>query len=179
VPYFILDSSYSPTWEDFKCKGSCRKGGAAIVFLIFLFVSLPVWLKALATGSAISEVLARWTAYVVWTFDRRPDFAIGPYGIYGLSGLKYHHIAWPDISGAVHRRTRTLFGTRRSLRFNTKVKREKSWLLFGRKPSDVSIVLAPVHGFDLDEIRMLTGRFAPEVRIDEVAADTRPWLFRW
>jgi len=179
VPRFVLDQTYSPHWMDFQCHGSCRKGAALVGLLLFLLLSLPVWFKALATGSAISEILARWMAYLVWTFDRRPDFAIGPYGIYGLCGLKYFHVLWPNVSKVSDHHTRTVFGTMRSLIFETTMKRDKSWLTFRRKPSNVRIALVPAHGFDLDEIRSLVATFAPGVRIAETKSDIRPWLFRW
>jgi hypothetical protein len=90
--WYFLDPTWYPKWPR-RVRGK----GAIWVYLFFAVVSLPVWLRVPIAFVAISEFITYRIAMLVWMFDDRPDFAIGPHGIYGIDYLKYRHISWRMI----------------------------------------------------------------------------------
>jgi hypothetical protein len=123
----LLDHAFKPGWStDFQCHGkSCfwvELGAWAMAF----FLTLPVWLKFPATLFFGSGSLAGSIQRTSRAFDRRPDVAVGPQGVYFPGVFRYQSLAWNDISKITLERVRA----KRSLIATSTIK------LFGNLPPE-------------------------------------------
>jgi hypothetical protein len=91
---FLADPHWSPRWEDLRPR---RRKGALIALVIFIFCSLPFWLRTPPAIYLIAEFCVVAIVRIIWAFDKRPDFAIGPHGIYGMKFSAYYHLPWHQI----------------------------------------------------------------------------------
>ena len=177
APHYLADSGYVPEWHTPRCHGRGCGLGILMAFIVFLFLLLPVWIKLPTALLAIGELLVHLIAFLVWSFDRRPDLAIGPHGIYGFNQLGYHHVPWSNVGGVVLQRNITLFGTTHSLTIYTRQKPRKSALEFWRKPKPIRFSLIPLYGFNISEIIDSIHAYAPDKKVRTNDVDTRPkWL---
>lgn len=143
--------SYSPE-RPAPCHGSKCMEKDFLVGIVGLFLLLPVWVKLSAVGAVVGEALSRLIANLVWSFDKKPDFTIGPEGVYGPSGLQFHHVPWTEISCLVKRVYVTPIGLMFGLSFETSRQvRSFGLFSFGRKKPLV-LKLQPIHGLPLQEI---------------------------
>ena len=176
---YLADPNFSPVWDIPNCSGR-RCGGQLILYaLIFVFLSLPVWLKIPSVIFGIAELFWRIIALLWWSFDKRPDFAIGPYGIYGMSGFGYHHVPWSKVGGIHASKIRHTFASVRHLVIYTTQKTESRNILGRKRKSNVKFVFAPIHGIDVDRLLRDVAKFAPGKRVIENSLDARPKWLRW
>jgi len=175
--HYLGDPNYKPSWHPPRCHGK-RCGGAILMYvLIFGFLSLPVWVKLPLTAGGAGEALTWLLARLKWSFDRSPDFAIGPHGLYGLCGLQYFDVSWAEVTRIKSQTTITLFGANESLTiFTTKLRPSWNWL--GKpKRKAVQIGLIPLHGLPLRTILGHVKRYAPDLQIETTQINTLPrWL---
>ncbi|MEQ1521737.1 MAG: hypothetical protein ABL936_10765 [Aestuariivirga sp.] len=174
---YLVDPAYAPEWHPPKCRGR----GCGYAFLLyaalFLFLLLPVWIKAPTVVTAVAEVCTRVIALLYWSFDRRPDFAVGPHGVYGLCRLRYHHVPWSKVGGIQDTRSRSIFGTSRSLIISTSQRTKVIKLFQLNKMKPVKFVLAPIHGIDINAVIEEIRKFAPDKTIRVHEFDQRPsWM---
>lgn len=177
--HYLADATYVPIWHFPRCHGR-RCGGALMLYIaLFLFLLLPVWIKMGVSMSVAGEFIARVFALLVWSFDRRPDFAIGPYGVYGLSGIRYHHVAWSQVKRVRLTDSATIFGVLTSMTIVTRKKTPSRSLLGKRRSRAIVFTLAPVHGLPIREVFRQIRSYAPDIEAQEVQIDRRPYWLRW
>lgn len=167
---YLANPNYAPDWNEWmtsisQMRGRKSGGRKLFVFLLLVFLSLPFWLKTPPTILLIGELISFAICRLLWAFDKRPDFAIGPSGIYGLSYLTYYRLSWSQISFVALQSTQWVpnwlsFGHHRHIVFRTRLKTTPSKLLFWRKPQPIELVLHSLH-FDIDDILLNIRRFAP------------------
>lgn len=166
APRHLFDPTYHPQWEDFRTR-RCRKGSCLIGLALYIFLLLPIWIKASLAGMLASEAIARSLIYGLFAFDKRPDFAIGPDGVYGLCGLRYYHVSWKDVSSVYRHVNKTRLGSFASLVFKTtKPGRPGLFGLLRAKP--ITFTLVPAHGFDIEVIRHLVREHCPAVLAPDI-----------
>jgi hypothetical protein len=159
---FVADPNWHPTWPK-RVRGK----GAAFVFLFFAIMSLPFWIRTPIAFATLAETIVYWVAMMVWSFDSRPDFAIGPSGIYGVDYLNYRHLSWNKLS---HVEDQTIITKHRQYRIVTFVAREGAvrsktrMILFANRPAKIKIMdRIDVHP---EEILGLVRQFAPQLYIE-------------
>jgi hypothetical protein len=162
---YLADPSYAPVWETPRCRGKNCLYSLIGYVLLFLFLLLPVWIKLPSIAIATGELFSRVLALLYWSIDSRPDFAIGPHGIYGLYNFKYQHFSWSKIGPITHVETNHKFGKFRTLIFETKHTQRQFSLFDQNKTKRVKIVIAPIHGINIDEVLTDIAAFAPNKKV--------------
>ncbi len=162
--WFLVDPNWYP-----KRPRHVRGKGALWVYLFFLIISLPVWMRVPIVITTLSEFIIYRIAMLVWMLDKRPDFAIGPQGIYGIDYLKYRHISWHMMD---HLEIRTIVGKHSgksppSITFVGK-KWDKNSPEKMAKITAPKITLRPFEGVNDQEILALAQKFHPALTINRI-----------
>lgn len=170
--HYLGDPNYRPTWDPPRCHGK-RCGWTILMYvLLFGFLSLPVWVKLPLTAGGAGEALTWLLARLKWAFDKSPDFAIGPTGIYGLCGLRYYHVTWPEVTQIRFVTATTILGERESLAFFTTVNRSSRSWVGTLKLKNVEIWIAPIHGLPTRTILEHVKMYVPDMKIEMVEYGT-------
>ncbi len=157
--------------------GRCGGKGCLYVYLIYFFVAmfmtLPVWFKfptaAFLGGNGLWQIIQR----IKRAVDGKPDFALGPHGLYFPGKKQYVSVPWEEIARISVVRIR-----------NTKKKNsplsEPTIQFMGFKPVEtrqypvwplaepVIHKVAPVHGFDFASVMDSIKRHRPDIPVSEI-----------
>jgi hypothetical protein len=163
--WFFMDPNWYPHWP----RGRIRGKGAFWVLMIFLLISLPVWLRVPIALSSFAELIIYRIAMLVWMFDSRPDFAIGPEGIYGIDYLSYRHISWRMIDRLDIKTFSNRFSSQTSSQL---VFVGKTWDEHYPKEAEnlraPKIVVRPYFGVDDQEILELARKYNPRLLMNRI-----------
>jgi hypothetical protein len=174
---YLGDPSYFPVWDIPECHGR-KCGGKLVLYTVgFLFLLLPVWIKLPSVAFGVAELFWRVLAMLYWSFDSRPDFAIGPHGIYGVSRFKYHHVGWPQVGGIHLVKNIQTLTTMKHLKIYTKQKTTPASLFPTGRKVNVTFAIAPIHGIEIEAVLRDIEKFAPGKKVINIDVDSRPkWL---
>ena len=149
---YIVAKVEAPSFFHPNCVKEGCAGAYFIDWAVFLFLLVPLWIKLPLLALLGGEVLARLLAPLVWTFDDKPDFTIGPSGVYGPCGLGFQRVPWADVSSATQQVYLTYLGPVFGLDIDTTRSMRSFGLLGLGRTKPVKIRLRPIHGFPLQEI---------------------------
>lgn len=162
---YIIGRVDAPTFNHPDCTRAGCIGDFVIDAVTYLFLLVPLWVKLPLVAILGGEALARLLAPLVWTFDRTPDFSIGPEGVYGPCGLVFERVPWTEVSSA----TRQVYVTYAGIFFGLDIATTRTGRAFGLlglgRTRPVTLRLRPLHGFPLQEIVDQIRIFAPDVII--------------
>lgn len=175
----IFGPREAPSFSHPGCVGRACPGDYAIDTAAYLLMFIPSWIRLPVIALLAGEALTRLIVPVIWSFDRTPDFTIGPQGIYGPSGLRFYDVPWSDIRTATRRIYMTDVGQFFGLNFETTREVRPFGLLGLIKTKPLVIRLRLVHGFPLQEIVEEIKSQAPEMMIFTEEVDYRRRRSRW
>lgn len=170
---YVADSHWHVTWPHHRLRGK----GAGWVYLGLAILSLPAWARTPITFAAIGETFVYNVAMLIWTLDNRPDFAIGPNGVYGIDYLKYRSIAWRMIEHVEVRSYKSGTGSaaNKRIRFIGK-KWDETRPDVIAKARAPKLTLLPYRDVKHDEILELAKQFHPSLKVVEIEMEHRS---RW
>lgn len=177
APHYLLDPSYHPVWGNPKCHGRRCGLGLIIAFCVYLFLLLPIWLKAPVSVFVSFEALVWLLTMFKFSTDKKPDFAIGPNGIYGLCRLHYYHVPWSKVGGIYLNRRVSLFPTGESLKIHTRVRCQRHWFWTRGMELPVRFLIPSLGGLPIALLIAQIKATEPDRQIRTIEVDTRPkWL---
>jgi hypothetical protein len=154
----LITANYQlPPFDRSDCSGRGCRFVMLLYFLVGLFLTMPIWLKFPIATFFTANGIWRSGHRLMRVIDGKPDFAIGPPGIYFFGKKHYEMMPWDGISQI------SVVRYRNSKKRGEPVS-EPSMYFYGIKPTDTRqypvwpmvepLVYAvhPMHGFDFASI---------------------------